>query len=71
MAGSYSPTGADVPEHVHSRIEGLKLLAHHLEEPIVIFNPEMELVYSNPAASHITKDCPLIPGETHDSLSFL
>lgn len=64
MAGSYSPTGADVPEHVHSRIEGLKLLAHHLEEPIVIFNPQMELVYSNPAAGHITKDCPLIPGET-------
>jgi len=62
MAGSYSPTGADVPEHIHARIEGLKILAHYLDEPIVIFNPQMELVYSNPAANHIANDCPLVPG---------
>ncbi len=60
MAGSYSPTGADLPEHVCARIEGLKLLAHHLEEPIVIFNPKMEMVYANPASEKISKDCPLI-----------
>ncbi len=64
MAGSYSPIGPEVPEDVHSRIEGLKLLAHHLDEPIVIFNPQMELVYANPAADLITKGCPLTCGET-------
>ena len=60
MAGSYSPTGADVPESVHVRVEGLKLLAHHLDEPIVIFNPQMELVYANPSANQLAQSCPQI-----------
>jgi two-component system response regulator AtoC len=61
MAGSYSPREADVPEHVQMRIEGLKLLAHHLDEPIVIFNPQIELVYANPSANQLAQACPLIP----------
>ena len=63
MAGSYTSTestGSDVPQILHTRIEGLKFLAHHLDEPIVIFNPQMELVYSNPSADKLAKDCPLI-----------
>ena len=63
MAGSYSPTGADIRELVHVRVEGLKLLAHHLDEPIVIFNPQMELVYANPAAIQLAQGCPLVPSE--------
>ena len=63
MAGSYSPTGADIPESVLVRVEGLKLLAHHLDEPIVIFNPQMELVYANPSANRLAQGCPLIPSQ--------
>ncbi len=66
MAGSYtSPnsTGSDVPQMVHERLEGLKLLAHHLDEPIVIFNPQMEMVYANPSADELAKDCPLLPSQ--------
>ncbi len=67
MAGSYtSPnsTGSDVPQMVHERLEGLKLLAHHLDEPIVIFNPQMEMVYANPSADELAKDCPLLPSQS-------
>ena len=60
MAGSYLPTGVDIPEYLHMRLEGLKLLAHHLDEPIVIFNHQMEIVYANPSAEKKTKDCPLL-----------
>ena len=64
MAGSYtSPnsTESDLPQMVQARIEGLKLLAHHLDEPIVIFNPQMKMVYANPAADKLAADCPLTP----------
>ncbi len=67
MAGSYTTTestGSDVPEILYARIEGLKLLAHHLDEPIVIFNPQMELVYANPSADKLAKACPLIPSQS-------
>ena len=67
MAGSYSttdPTGSDLSALLHARIEGLKLLAHHLDEPIVIFNPQMELVYANPSANQLAQDCPLISLES-------
>ncbi len=63
MAGSYtSPNsnGSDVSQMVHERLEGLKLVAHHLDEPIVIFNPQMELVYANPSADRVAKECPLV-----------
>ena len=67
MAGSYlsnASAGSEIPPLLHARIEGLKILAHHLDEPIVIFNPQMELVYSNPAANRIANDCPLVSGPT-------
>jgi two-component system response regulator HydG len=73
MAGSYTSTestGSDVPQIINARIEGLKLLAHHLDEPIVIFNPQMELVYANPSADRIARDCPLVQNglkENHHS----
>ena len=68
MAGSYtSPntTESDLPQMVQARIEGLKLLAHHLDEPIVIFNPHMEMVYANPAADKLV-GCPLTAGPSAD-----
>ncbi|MEX2492600.1 MAG: sigma 54-interacting transcriptional regulator [Nitrospirales bacterium] len=61
MAGSYSPREADIPDPVQMRIEGLKLLAHHLDEPIAILNPQMELVYANPSVNQLAQACPLIP----------
>ncbi len=67
MAGSYTSTesrGFDVEQILHARIEGLKLLAHHLDEPVVIFNPQMELVYANPSADKLAKACPLIPSQS-------
>ena len=60
MAGSLMPQGSDVDASWDVRIEGLKLLAHHLDEPIVIFNPQMELVYANPTAERLTGQCPLL-----------
>ena len=63
MAGSYSstdPAESDVSQLLYARIEGLKLLAHHLDDPIVIFNPQMELVYANPSANQLAQNCPLI-----------
>ncbi len=63
MAGSYSLPEADIPEPVQARIEGLKFLAQHLDEPIVIFNPRMELVYANPAANEVGERCPLLLAE--------
>jgi len=76
MAGSYSSTEStgstesNVPQIIQARIEGLKLLAHHLDEPIVIFNPQMELVYANPSADRLARDCPLVQNglkENHSS----
>ena len=67
MAGSYTSTessGFDVEQILHARIEGLKLLAHHLDEPVVIFNPQRELIYANPSANKLAKNCPLIPSQS-------
>jgi two-component system response regulator AtoC len=51
---------SELDEALGERIEGLKLLAHYLDEPIVIFNPQMELVYANPSADRMARDCPLV-----------
>ncbi len=64
MAGSYSATEVNLPEHIHARLEGLKFLAQHLDEPIVIFNPQMELVYANPSANQLAQACPFISSES-------
>jgi two-component system response regulator AtoC len=60
MAGSLVCQGSDLHASLDARIEGLKLLAHHLDEPVVIFNPQMELVYANPSAERLVGSCPLI-----------
>lgn len=63
---------SDSDVSLSARIEGLKFLAHHLDEPVVIFNPQKELVYANPSANKIANDCPLIPSPsipTSDSLA--
>ena len=70
MAGSYAArkaTESDNPQMLQARIEGLKVLAHHLDEPIVIFNPQMELVYANPSADVLAKDCPLVQNGSREN----
>jgi two-component system response regulator AtoC len=65
MAGSFVYQGSHLHASLDARIEGLKFLAHHLDEPVVIFNPQMELVYANPSAERLAGSCPLLhsPGE--------
>lgn len=60
MAGSLVHQDSDSDVSLCARIEGLKFLAQHVDEPVVIFNPQKELVYANPSANKIAKDCPLI-----------
>jgi len=61
MAGSYGCQESEIiDEELRERIEGLKLLAHYLDEPVVIFNPQRELVYANPSADRMARDCPLV-----------
>ncbi len=69
MAGSNDFRDVESNPSLAARLEGLKVLADHLEDPVVIFNPAMELVYANPSADRIAGDCPLFhPGqEGHES----
>jgi two-component system response regulator AtoC len=60
VAGSFVYQGSDLHASLDARIEGLKFLAHHLDEPVVIFNPQMELVYANPSAERLAGSCPLL-----------
>lgn len=60
MAGSFGSPQSTSDTSVQSRLEGLKLLAHCLDEPIVIFNPDMEMVYANPSAVVLGEACPLV-----------
>lgn len=60
MAGSFVHEDSDSDVSLSARIEGLKFLAQHLDEPVVIFNPQKELVYANPSANKMVNDCPLI-----------
>lgn len=59
MAGSFgNPLFSD--PSIEARLEGLKLLAQFVDEPIVIFNPNMEMVYANPSADRLVGECPLM-----------
>ncbi|MDR4495643.1 MAG: hypothetical protein R3B74_14755 [Nitrospirales bacterium] len=60
MAGSFDVLPPCSDSSLQARLDGLKLLAHCLDEPIVIFNPQMEIVYANPSAEHFRKACPLM-----------
>ena len=59
MARSYVPIPQADPI-LNARVEALKLLADHLSEPVVIFSPSLELVYSNSPAECFTRACPLL-----------
>ncbi len=60
MAGSSIQPHNNKDVNLSSRLEGLKFLAQHLFEPVVIFNPDLKLVYANPRADKIAQECPLI-----------
>ena len=60
MVGSFVPQDSDSDVSLSARIEGLKFLAQHVDEPVVIFNPQKELVYANPSANKMVNDCPLM-----------
>lgn len=68
MAGS-SFSNSPKDSTLRARIEGLKFLAHHLQEPVVVFNPEMKLVYANPSAERIAGHCPLLRTLALDGVS--
>ncbi len=61
MAGSYIPTGANSPDDIQQHLEGLKFLAEHVNEPIAILDADLKVVYANPSADQLIKDCPSIP----------
>ena len=68
MAGSSVQPHQENDPILSSRLDGLKLLADHLSEPIVIFNPAMKLVYANPSAEKIAQECPLIEQTQQEGL---
>ena len=68
MAGSYEWQKSELAEALRDRIEGLKVLAHYLDEPIVIFNPQMELVYANPSADRMAEGCPIVQNGLKENL---
>ena len=68
MAGSSTQIPPDEDLTLSSRLEGLKLLAEHLSEPVIIFNPELKLVYSNPSADKIVEECPLVEHAQQEGL---
>lgn len=70
MAGSFVYQNSNLHASLDARIEGLKFLAQHLDEPVVIFNPQMELVYANPSAERLAGVCPLVyPPEVQNLLA--
>ena len=68
MAGSSTQSPHDEDLTLASRLEGLKVLAEHLSEPVIIFNPELKLVYANPSADKIAEECPLIEHTQQEGL---
>ena len=68
MAGSSVQPHTNEDINLTSRLEGLKLLAQHLSEPVMIFNPDLKLVYANPRADKIAQECPLIEQSQQEGL---
>jgi len=58
MAGSYVPIPQADPI-LNARVEALKLLADHLSEPVVILDPNYQLVYANASAKDAGRGCPI------------
>ena len=71
MAGSFSPVFSEEDHIFNARLEGLKLLADQVSEPVVIFDPSLQLVYANAQAEPLVSTCPILDGtnslvrETH------
>jgi len=61
MAGSIAHTFPEDPI-LSARIESLALLADHLDEPVMVISPSLELVYANEAARKFTAECHLLEG---------
>jgi len=68
MAGSSVQPHTQEKVNLTSRLEGLKLLAQHLSEPVMIYNPDLKLVYANPQADRISQECPLIEQTQQEGL---
>ena len=60
MVGSSVKPFSNEDVNLASRLEGLKLLASHLSEPVMIFDPALKVVYANSSAEGIAQECPLI-----------
>ncbi len=71
MAGSSLAAGPDIPDDVFERIEGIKFLAEHVNEPIAILNAEKKVVYANSLADTLAQYCPLIPSPLTSSADSL
>jgi two-component system response regulator AtoC len=68
MAGSFVQPYPNEDVNLNSRLEGLTLLAQHLSEPVLIFSPDLKLVYANPHADRIAQECPLIERTQQEGL---
>ena len=69
MAGSQRSFNPEDDVVLSNRLEGLKLLADHLAEPVVIFNPSLKVVYTNPSADRVAQDCPLLEDTSFEELN--
>ena len=63
MAGSYTHSPPENDHTLDIRLEGLKLLADQLSEPVVVFDSTLRLLYSNTPAESLVSSCPLLDGE--------
>ena len=68
MAGSFVQPAPNENLNLTSRLEGLKLLAQHLSDPVIIFSPDLKLVYTNPQADRIAQECPLLEWTQQEGL---
>ncbi len=64
MAGSFSTSALENESTLSARLQALRLLADHLSEPVVIFDPKLKLVYANSSAGAIAENCPLLTEAT-------
>jgi len=70
MAGLCFQVELDWDQTLTFRLEGLKLLADHLSEPVVIFGPNLKLIYSNSAARTAVSACGLLAPTSTQALDF-
>ena len=65
MAGSFLSLIPDDPI-LSARIEALSLLAGHIQEPVVVLTPSLDVVYANDSALKIGRACPIIEGDSQN-----